>query len=327
MPNFDPDLGPGGGLFAETGADQRINPGLAMTPASRGCPSTLAPWANNLPGGRAASGDRRAGVRAQHRHRGAVRRVPGDPVRIEHQLRRPTIPRSSGTVAELRLGAHLSQQPERHPEQHGPDAERHVPLRQPGGAQRGGQGARAAQRRADRPVLPHRQLPDPAPGGGLLHAGRRLPDHQRRGPRPQPGQHQPAGVRVRDHHRAAGAVHGRHPRHHQPVPVHARHIVGDTGVRRARGGQGGAGEVPAVADRRPGQVRARAVRPPGDCSSRSTARRRTTPAGRAALAADPRFRVVPAVGAGGSAAALRPFLGIASTPIEDCATNPSHFCR
>ena len=33
MPNFDPDLGPGGGLFAETGADQRINPGLAMTPA------------------------------------------------------------------------------------------------------------------------------------------------------------------------------------------------------------------------------------------------------------------------------------------------------
>ena len=51
MPNFDPDLGPGGGLFEETGADQRINPGLEMEPAAPLLPAYLAPWANNLPAG------------------------------------------------------------------------------------------------------------------------------------------------------------------------------------------------------------------------------------------------------------------------------------
>jgi hypothetical protein len=51
MHNFDPSLGPGGGLFEETGADQRINPGLEMPPANPLLPEYLAPWANNLPAG------------------------------------------------------------------------------------------------------------------------------------------------------------------------------------------------------------------------------------------------------------------------------------
>ena len=51
MPNFDPAAGPGGGLFEETGADQRINPGLQMEPAEPLLPEHLAPWANNLPAG------------------------------------------------------------------------------------------------------------------------------------------------------------------------------------------------------------------------------------------------------------------------------------
>jgi hypothetical protein len=51
MPNFDPEAGPGGGLFEETGADQRINPGLDMEPAEPLLPAYLAPWANNLPAG------------------------------------------------------------------------------------------------------------------------------------------------------------------------------------------------------------------------------------------------------------------------------------
>ena len=54
MSNFDPSMGPGGGLFEETGADQRINPGLEMEPASPLLPEYLAPWANNLPAGEAS---------------------------------------------------------------------------------------------------------------------------------------------------------------------------------------------------------------------------------------------------------------------------------
>jgi hypothetical protein len=51
LPGFNPALGPGGGLFEETGADQRINPGLEMPPAAPQLPEHLAPWANNLPAG------------------------------------------------------------------------------------------------------------------------------------------------------------------------------------------------------------------------------------------------------------------------------------
>ncbi len=53
MSNFDPDGGPGGGLFEESGADPRINPGLEMQPALPLLPEYLAPWANNLPAGEA----------------------------------------------------------------------------------------------------------------------------------------------------------------------------------------------------------------------------------------------------------------------------------
>ncbi len=49
--SFNPALGPGGGLFEETGADQRINPGLQMEPMEPQLPEYLAPWANNLPAG------------------------------------------------------------------------------------------------------------------------------------------------------------------------------------------------------------------------------------------------------------------------------------
>ena len=51
MSNFEPDDGPAGGLFEETGADQRINPGYQMEPAAPQLPEYLAPWANNLPAG------------------------------------------------------------------------------------------------------------------------------------------------------------------------------------------------------------------------------------------------------------------------------------
>ena len=55
----------------------------------------------------------------------------------------------------------------------------HVAGPQPRDAGRRVQGAPAAQRGADRSLLPHGQLPDPAPGGRLLFRGRRLPGHQR----------------------------------------------------------------------------------------------------------------------------------------------------
>ncbi len=51
MALFDDSMGPGGGLFEETGSDQRINPGLEMEPAAPQLPDYLAPWANNLPAG------------------------------------------------------------------------------------------------------------------------------------------------------------------------------------------------------------------------------------------------------------------------------------
>ncbi len=41
----------GSGLYEPTGADQRVNPGLQMTPAQPRLPEYLAPWANNLPAG------------------------------------------------------------------------------------------------------------------------------------------------------------------------------------------------------------------------------------------------------------------------------------
>ncbi|MCI0409493.1 MAG: hypothetical protein L0191_13195 [Acidobacteria bacterium] len=53
MANFDPLLGVGGGLFEESGADQLINPGLEVQPAIPLLPEYLAPWANNLPAGEA----------------------------------------------------------------------------------------------------------------------------------------------------------------------------------------------------------------------------------------------------------------------------------
>lgn len=53
MPNFDPSLGVGGGLFEETGADQSINPGLEMPPITPMMPAHMAPFLNNLPAGEA----------------------------------------------------------------------------------------------------------------------------------------------------------------------------------------------------------------------------------------------------------------------------------
>jgi hypothetical protein len=50
LPNFDPSA-EGFGLFEETDADQRINPGLEMAPADPLLPEYLAPWANNLSAG------------------------------------------------------------------------------------------------------------------------------------------------------------------------------------------------------------------------------------------------------------------------------------
>ena len=59
MPNFDPDEGFGGGLYEETGGDmlypgttytlQSINPGLEVEPALPLLPDYLAEWTNNLP--------------------------------------------------------------------------------------------------------------------------------------------------------------------------------------------------------------------------------------------------------------------------------------
>jgi hypothetical protein len=51
MTDFNPSLGPGGGLFEESRPDQAINPGLEMAPATPLLPPYLAPWANNLPAG------------------------------------------------------------------------------------------------------------------------------------------------------------------------------------------------------------------------------------------------------------------------------------
>jgi hypothetical protein len=50
MANFDPNV-PGFGLFEPTGADQRINPGLDVEPMNPLLPEYLAPWLNNLPAG------------------------------------------------------------------------------------------------------------------------------------------------------------------------------------------------------------------------------------------------------------------------------------
>ncbi len=61
MAAFDPALGPGGGLFEETGEGltfpgttytlQSINPGLSMDPITPLMPAYMAPWLNNLPAG------------------------------------------------------------------------------------------------------------------------------------------------------------------------------------------------------------------------------------------------------------------------------------
>lgn len=61
MDTFDPDGGPGGGLFEETGEGlvypgsthtlQSINPGLKMEPVNPLMPEYMAPWLNNLPAG------------------------------------------------------------------------------------------------------------------------------------------------------------------------------------------------------------------------------------------------------------------------------------
>ncbi len=51
MTNFDPALGAGGGLFGETGSDQRINPGLDREPETPTLPEYLAEWTNAVPAG------------------------------------------------------------------------------------------------------------------------------------------------------------------------------------------------------------------------------------------------------------------------------------
>jgi len=61
MPNFDPALGFGGGLFEEIGDGalypgtaytvQSINPGLEMEPITPMMPPYIAPWINNMPAG------------------------------------------------------------------------------------------------------------------------------------------------------------------------------------------------------------------------------------------------------------------------------------
>jgi len=63
MANFDPDMGPGGGLYETVGEgfpfpgttyeQESINPGLELEPANPMLPEYLADWANNLPAGEA----------------------------------------------------------------------------------------------------------------------------------------------------------------------------------------------------------------------------------------------------------------------------------
>lgn len=48
MTTFDPDLGPEGGLFEETGQDQQINPGFEGDPVNPLLPPYLAPWVNQI---------------------------------------------------------------------------------------------------------------------------------------------------------------------------------------------------------------------------------------------------------------------------------------
>ena len=187
--DFDPARGPGGGLFEETRRGPADQPGPgdgAGQPAAAGVPGALGQQPAR---GRAAPADRRARLRAEHASPsapfGGVRR---DPVRLGPRTARTYDPDAvRRRAAQLRLGPVVPEQPVRDPEQLRRAAQRHLAVRQPRRPQRRGQGAAAAQRGADGPVLPHRQLPDAAPGRRLLHAGRRLPDHQRRGPRPEPG--------------------------------------------------------------------------------------------------------------------------------------------
>jgi len=51
MTNFNPALGAGGGLFGETGSDQRVNPGLEREPELPTLPEYLAEWTNAVPAG------------------------------------------------------------------------------------------------------------------------------------------------------------------------------------------------------------------------------------------------------------------------------------
>jgi hypothetical protein len=52
LPNFDPAIDEtGGGLFEPTSQDQQINPGFAEEPADPLLPPYLAPWASNIPVG------------------------------------------------------------------------------------------------------------------------------------------------------------------------------------------------------------------------------------------------------------------------------------
>ena len=144
--NFDPDAGPGGGLFEETGADQRINPGFQMEPAAPQLPEYLAPWANNLPAGELHPEIDELAFAPNTVHSSAVRRVPRDPVLDPTPIAASSTRTQFGDEsAKLRMGTAVPEQPERHSRTISyPTHERHVPVPQPGGAERRGEGATAA---------------------------------------------------------------------------------------------------------------------------------------------------------------------------------------
>ena len=344
-------LGLGGGLFEETGDGastrarphlQSINPGSrAMAPVEPLLPEYMAPWINNLPGRRAAPADRRAGrLRPNTITAPAVRSSSARSCSAPTSTAAPTIPDPFGVgPPNFGWGPRLPEQPDRRPEQLRSPAQRHVARSQPRGAERRVQGAAAAQRRAHRAVLPHRQLPDPAPGGRLLHARRRLPGHQRedRDPNLVDVDVQAFGFGTTNAIANCRPVLGwRAGRHHPATGSCLSTTAAHPPVARAGGGEDRPVKFLSGADGPAGEVRAGAVRPAGAVHARG---RPGSGQHRRPVHAAAQQHGNPKAVQSADSARCRPSApratrrrwpaswAVTNNPDADCTTEISHFCR
>ncbi len=326
MANFDPELGPGGGLFSETGADQRINPGLAMTPTTPLLPEHLAPWANNLPAGEL------------HPEIDELAFAPNTLTEAPF-----------AEFLEILFGSDTNCGTY-DPDQFGnvspnfgwgptcPNSQSAIPNNM--AATMNGTfpfvNRVARNGAAKAPGLRNVELTGPYFHTGSYLTLRQVVDFYMRGgdfPITNAKHRDPNLVDITRQAFGFGTTIG--------LPAQFMDGIPDV-ISQYRSMPDTLAATPEYAVPEEAKealvkfllsltdARVKFERAPFDHPELFIPVDGTAPdniGGRAVLAADTRFRMVPAVGAGGSAAPLRPFLDIASTKTDDCATSPSHFCR